>query len=434
MEVTVEIEKTENGHVDLAVAVPGSELENRKNSVLNSLQERIALPGFRKGHVPKAILEKRFGPQATAEGLDDLLKEAVQAAFEKQKINPVDTPKITDIKMDDGHVRFKVCVEIRPDLTVTDEQILKIPLPKSEGLTITDEDVTAAIDNERKTHATFQPELEIRPVRKGDFAVLDYEGFLKETDKPIDGAKAEGTMIEIGGGRFLPGFDEQIVGMNPGGKKRIEILFPADFYDEDLQGKAAYFHVTVQAIKKRQMPEISDDFAKEMGYDSVADMRSKIRAEMERGAKEMSLQGQRQALFSALDERISYDPPNSFIDRQAENLRRNLERQYKGGHKEMVERLAREGKSESDLETELRERARKQVKNSLILDAIAKKKNIRVTEEDLTAKINHLADQSQASADVIRGELEKQDRLDEVRYAILDEKVVQFLLDHADIR
>lgn len=434
MELTVEIEKTEHGQMDLSIAVPSSELDSRKDSILASLQERVALPGFRKGHVPKAILDKRFGPQATAEGLDDLLKEAWREACEKQKIIPIDAPKISDIKMDNGQIRFKVCVEIRPEIKLTDEQILKIPLAKADGLTITDEDVASAIDNERKSHSTFQPELEVRPVRKGDFAFIDYEGFLKENDKPIEGGKAEGTMFEVGGGRFLPGFDEQIIGMSPGGKKRIDVAFPADFYDEDLQGKSAYFHVTLQSIKKRSMPDLTDDFAKELGYDTLADMRAKIRAEMDRGARDMAMQAQRQALFTALDERIPFDPPNSFVDRQAENLHKGIERQYKGGHKEMIEKLAQEGKTESDFQAELRERARKQVKNSLILDAVAKLKNIRVTDEEVQKRLADVAQQNQTTPEAVRQELEKQDRLDEVRYALLDEKVVQFLLDHADIR
>lgn len=434
MEVAVEIGKTEQNQVDLTISVPSRELDTRKDAILANLRDRVELPGFRKGHVPKSILEKRFGPQATAEGLDELLKEAVQTAFERQKLIPIDAPKISDIKMEDGQVRFSVSVEVRPEIRLSDEQILRIPLPKPEGITVTDEDVDAAIDNERKTQSTFQPELEVRPARKGDFVVIDYEGFLKETDKPIDGGKAEGTMMEIGSGRFLPGFDDQIAGMKSGDTKRIDVSFPADFYDDDLKGKPAYFHVTLHSIKKRQMPELTDEFAKGQDYESVADMRSRIRAEMERGAKEMAEQEQRRALLAALDERISFDPPKSFVDRQAENLQKGLERQYKGGRKEMADRLAQEGKTEADLETDLRDRARRQVKNSLILDAIAKLKNIQVTDEDVDARLAQIADQSKTTPDAVRAALEKQDRLEEVRYGLMDEKVVQFLLDHADIR
>lgn len=186
--------------------------------------------------------------------------------------------------------------------------------------------------------------------------------------------------------------------------------------------------------KKRQMPELNDEFAKSQDFDSVADMRSKIRAEMERGAKEVAEQDRRRALLAALDERISFEPPKSFVDRQAENLQQGLERQYKGGRKEMEERLAQEGRTQVDLDAELRERARRQVKNSLILDAVAKLKNIQVTDEDVESRLAKIADQSKATPDAVRAALEKQDRLDEVRYALLDEKVVQFLLDHADIR
>lgn len=418
----------------MMIAVPNQELESRKEAIFSRLRDQVALPGFRKGQVPKSILEKRFGPQATAEGLDEILRDAIQEAFQKEKILPVEAPKVSDVQMDNGQIRFKVRVEVRPELKLTDEQILRLPLPKPDGLGVTDEDVAAAVENERKTTATFQPDLEIRPVRHGDFVVADYEGFLKEKDTAIAGGKSEGAMIEIGAGRFLPGFDEQIIGMSPGDKKRIEIAFPPDFYDEDLRGKPAYFHVAVQTIKKRLIPDLTDEWAKEHGHENLADMRMKIRAEMERGTKEMSKEELRRSLFTTLDQKIVFDPPKSFVERQARDLMQNLEKQYKGGRKELLDRLAKEGKGEADLEADVQERARRQVKNSLILDAVAKTKNIQVSDEDMQARLKLIAEQQQVTADAIRRDLEKQDRIEEFKYAILDEKVVQFLLDHADIR
>ena len=434
MELAVEVEKTEGNQIDLSISVPGSELESRKDTILADLRDRIELPGFRKGHVPKSILEKRFGSQATAEGLDGLLKEAVQEAFERQKLSPIDTPKISDIKMDDGRIRFRVTVEVKPEVKLTDEQILRIRLSKPEGMSVTDADVDAALENERRAQATFQPELEDRPARNGDFAVVDYEGFMKDTDKALEGGKGEGALMEMGSGRFLPGFDEHVVGMKAGDQKRIEIVFPKDFYDEDLRDRAAYFHVTLRSIKKRLMADLTDQFAKDAGYENLADMRAKIRADMERGAREVAEQELRQALFRALDEQITFDPPKSFVDRQAENLQKNLERQYRGGRQEMVDQLAKEGKTEADLDADLRARARRQVKNSLILDAVAKFKHIHVTDEDVETRIARIADQSQATPDAVRNALAKEDRLEDLRYSILDEKVVQFLLEHADIR
>ncbi|MBI4180104.1 trigger factor [bacterium] len=434
MNITVEVEKSENCVVDLAVGVPAEELDRRKDAILDKWRERANVPGFRKGHVPKAILERQFGQQAAAEGLDDLLKEAVRAAFEKQELHPVDTPKVTDLKTDNGQIRFKLSVEVRPVLRLTDDLILKIPLPKPAQTPVTDEDVTAAMTNELKTESTFVPVLDPRPSQRGDFVAVDYEGFLKENDQPIEGAKADGAMIELGAMKFLPGFDDQVAGMSPGDKRRVEIAFPADFYDDGLQGKAAYFHVTLKTIKKRQMPEATDDWAKERGYESLADARTKIRAEMERGAAELAQEETRRALFEALDARIQIELPGVMVARQVDELGRNLERRYKGGRKELLEQLQKEGKSETDLEAELFQRARRQIKNSLILDAVSKLKNIQVDDSDIETKIAKMADEYRTTPDVIRAELGKQDKLDDIRYTLLDEKVVQFLLDHADIR
>lgn len=434
MDISVEIEKSENCVVDLAIGVPSEELERRKNSILMKWQEKAALPGFRKGRVPKAILEKQFGPQAAAEGLDELLKDTVREVFEKKNLYPINTPKVTDLKTDNGKIRFKVSVEVRPEVKLTDEQIMRIPLPKQAEVNVTEEDITAAIENERKTHATFVPVLEDRPCRAGDFVAVDYEGYMKEGDRPIEGGKAEGAMLEIGGMKFLPGFDEQLIGMSPDQKKRIDIQFPPDFYDDSLQGKTSYFMTTLKSIKKRQMPEATDEWAREHGYENLADARAKIREEMEHGSRDMARDELRRALFEALDERIKLELPKSLVDRQVEELQRGLERQYKGGRKEILERLAKDGKSEADLETEMCARAKRQIKNSLILDAVSKMKNIEVMEADVEAKIAKIADEYRSTPETIRKELEKNDRLGEVRYALLDEKVVQFLLDHADIR
>ncbi len=433
MELTIDVEKTEDGSVDLAIAVPSKELDSRKDAVLAGLRDRVALPGFRKGHVPKSILEKRFGPQAMAEGLDELLKNAVQEAFEKKNLVPADAPKISDLKMEDGSIRFKVSVEVQPEIAFTDEQIFKIPVPKAD-LAVTEDDITAAIENERKTTATFQPILEIRPIQNGDFAVIDYEGYLKDNDSPIPGGKAEGSLIEVGSKRFLPGFDEQLLGVSVGDRRRVDLRFPDDFYDEDLKGKAAYFHVKVHSIKKRQMPEVTDEWAKEQGYESIADFRGKIRSEMERGAADLSKEAQRRALIDGLLERVPFEPPKSFVLKQSEELIKNLERQYKGGRKELLDQLAKEGKTEADLESDARERAKRQVKTHMVLHTIGRVKQITATDEDLAGRIAQLADQYQSTPADLQSQLEKDDRLDDLRHTIQDEKIVQFLMDHADIR
>ena len=241
-------------------------------------------------------------------------------------------------------------------------------------------------------------------------------------------------MMELGAGRFLPGFDEQIAGMQPGEKKRLDVVFPANFYDEDLQGKEAYFHVTLQSIKKRQMAELTDDWAKEHGYESLADMRAKIREEMEGGAKEIGQDELRRSLLKALDEKISVELSQSVVQRQAEDIMRGIERQHKGGRKEVLDQLVKDGKTEADLEAEVRERARRQLKNSLILDSIAKLKNIRVSEDDLEKRIDRIAAARQSTHEAVHEELEKEGRLADLQYAILHEKVVEFLLENADIR
>lgn len=434
MDITVKVEKKENCSVELSVTVAESELETRKESLLIELRDQVNIPGFRKGHVPKAILEKRFGPHATAEALEDVIKAALHEAFVREKLIPIETPKVSDIRMDNGQVVFKAAVEVQPDIELKDEQILGIHLPKPANIQVTDDDVASAIDSERKALSTFTPELEVRPVRKGDFVVIDFEGFLKDPERPIDGWKGEGTLIEVGAGRFLPGFDESVVGMNPSDKKRIDVVFPKDFYDEELQDKPAFFHVTLKAIKKQQMPEATDAWAKEHGYTDMADMKAKIRTEMEHGAESMGKDEMRKALYAALDEKISVDVPPSMVERRAEEMMKNLERQYKGGRKELADRLKKEGKTEADLEADIRLRARQQIKTSLIIATVARTKDIQVTPEDLKSRIAQIAAERQISPDDLYAELEKDDRLGDIEYSLLTEKVVQFLLEHADTR
>lgn len=434
MDMTVVVDKSENCTMDLSVGIPSQELDRRKDEILVKLSERVALPGFRKGRVPKAILEKQFGPQAMAEGLDELLKDAVREVIEQKDLHPVDTPKVTDLKTDDSRIQFKLSLEVRPQLQLTDKDILRIPLPKPPEVAVTEEDITRAIENELKGNSTFVPVLEPRSCHTGDFVSVDYEGFLKDGDKPIEGGKAEGVLLEVGGMKFLPGFDEQLVGMSPSDKRRVDVNFPADFYDDALQGKSAYFHVTLKSIKKRQMPEATDEWAKEHGYENMAAARAKIREEMEKGSKEMAKEELRRALFEVLDARIQMELPKVLVTRQMDELQKNIERQYKGGRKEVLDRLAKEGKSEADLEAEIRARAQRQIKNSLILDAVGKLKKIQVNDKEIEERLAQMAEQYQTTLENVRAELEKHDRLGEIRYAILDEKVVQFLLDHADIR
>lgn len=429
MNITVTTERQDGCELTLAVSVPMQEIKTQENVILKRLQRQAHIPGFRAGHVPRAILEKKFAGAIGAESREEVIRQAVPDAFEKSGFFPVATPQVSDIRDNGGEFQFKIHADIRPEIKITEEQITGIPVETS-GAAVSDEDVDNSIDTLRRKQATYSPLIEDRGLQKEDFAVIDFKGVLAATGAPIEGGEAEGYTLEIGSSQFIPGFDDQLIGMKPASQREISVSFPNDFFDDALKGKPAKFQVKLQSIKKKTLPEINDAFAKDAGFENVDDMRRKLRESLESDVQRYDKETAKAAIMEALDKRVDFPLPKPFLEQQADDIRKSFERQVRGGLDEIQERYRKDGKTDADFENDIRERARREVKGSFLLDAIAKLKNIDVTREEVDGHIQSMAEMFRLPVEDLR----KQMRPESVRYQLINEKVVEFLMSRADIK
>ena len=296
---------------------------------LADVAKKARIAGFRPGKAPKAIVEKHYGEEVRNEVVQRLVTDSYLQALQENNLNPVEVPHIENVSSlaKGTPLTFTATVEVRPKIELGTYDGIEV---KEQTLTVSDDELNQTIDRLREMYAQLEV-VEGRPLEKNDSAIIDFEGF--RDGKPIEGAKASGHMLSLGANSLIPGFEDQLVGMNAGETREIKVIFPADYQNKDIAGKNATFSVTLKEIKKKVLPEFNDEFAKDIGGDkSVVELKEGIKKDLEARKRDEQASAQREEILSKLVDAHSFDVPPGMVERELQAMAR-----------QQATRLARQG-------------------------------------------------------------------------------------------
>ncbi|MEI4769384.1 trigger factor [Psychrobacillus sp. FJAT-51614] len=425
--MSVKWEKQEGNNGLLTVEVTAEEVAKGLDQAFKKVVKQINVPGFRKGKMPRQMFEKMYGVESLfQDALDIILPHAYGHAVEDAGINPVDQPEIDIVTMEKGQpLVFTAKVVVKPEVTLGDYKGLEVT--KLEE-TVTDEEIDEQLQSQQARLA----ELVVKEdaIVEGDTAVIDFEGFVDEV--AFEGGAGTDYPLEIGSNSFIPGFEEQLVGSKTGDAKDVEVTFPEEYHAAELAGKAATFKVTVKEVKGKELPELNDDFAKEVDaeVDGIDALRAKLKEVTAEEKKQLAAQTLRDTLVEAAAENATIDIPEAMIqtetDRMLQEFGQRLQQQ--GMNLDLYYQFS--GQDEDALRGQMAEDAKKRVQVSLTLEAIAEKENLQVTEEDINTELEKMGAQFNMSAEDIKNALGGTSVLEnDVRF----QKTVEFLVENAKI-
>ena len=406
---------------EIQVEVPADEVTRTTESLIQKYQKMARLPGFRRGHVPASIIRQRFGEEIKSEVVENLVPRYFRQEAEKQGLVPVSQPRVTDLHIHDGEpLRFKANFEVMPELKVQGYKELRADKPE---ISVTEQEVDETLNGLREQHATYTS-IEGRALADGDFAQVALDGTPKDGEgKPVH---VDDILVEIGGKNTMPEFNENLRGLSAGEEKTFDVVYPQDYSDQRLAGKPFTYTVKVLSIKQKSLPELNDDFAKELGaeFSNIEEVKNKIREGMEAEKKHRAEHEAKDKLIAELIQRNDFPVPESLVDHQIDV---RLERGLRA--------LAAQGMRAEDLKkmdlnrlrAGQREQAVQEVKSSLLLDKIADEEKIEVSDEEINQEIEALAQQSKQSPEAIRARLTRDGALDRIRARIRNEKTLNFL-------
>ncbi len=407
---------------EISVEIPAEEVSRETDTIIQKYQKVARLPGFRTGHVPASIIRQRFKEDLKSDVVEALVPRYFRKEAEKQGLIPVSQPRVTDLHIHDGEpLRFKASFEIMPEIKVEGYKELRADHPE---IVVKDEEVDEALNNVREQHATFSS-VEGRALAEGDFAQASMDGRPKDGDDKAQPVHMDEVLIEIGGKNTVPEFTANLRGANAGDEKEFEVVYPADTNDQRLAGKTFVYTVKIQAIKQKTLPELTDDFAKELGeFPNLEAVRRQIRGNMEAERKNNAEREAKDKLVAELVKRNDFEVPESLVDRQID-LR--LERGLRA--------LAAQGMKMEDMKKmdlpRLRagqhDQALQDVKSSLLLERIAELEKIDAGEDEVQHELEALAQQSKQTSEAVRSRLTQDGGLDRIRNRIRSEKTLEFL-------
>jgi trigger factor len=405
---------------EIQVEVPAAEVSRQTESLIQKYQQMARIPGFRKGHVPASIIRQRFAEDLKSDVVEALVPKYFRQEAGKLGLRPVSQPRVTDLHIHDGEpMRFKATFEVMPEIKV--EGYKELRADKLE-IAVGDEEVEQSLEGLRERHASFVA-VEGASAAEGEYVQVSLDGQPKQGDgKPVH---MDDVLVEIGGRNTMPEFSEHLRGASAGEEKTFDVVYPQDFSDERLAGKTVTYSVKVQGIKQKHLPELNDQFAKEVGeFSNLDEVRKRIREGMEAERKHDAERAAKEKLLDELIRRNDFEVPEALIENQVD-LR--LERGLRA--------LAAQGlKSEDMKKMDLprlragqRDQAVRDVRTALLLDKIAEEEKIEVTDAEVNGEIEALAIQSKQPAEAIRARLTREGALDRIRNRIRDEKTLDLL-------
>lgn len=409
-------EKLEGNKVKLSMSIPAADFEKAVDAAYLKLRKNIALPGFRKGHAPKGVIEKNYGWYVFVDDAFDIAYPAVyEAAVKEHDVKPVDRPEITITNAEKGQdVEFEAIVTVMPEVTLG--QYKGIEVAKQE-YNVTDEMVDAEIEREREKVARM---IDVdRPVENGDEVELDYSGTVNGVK--FDGGTAEHQQLTIGSGMFIPGFEEQMVGMSVGEEKDLNVKFPDEYHSDELKGKDAVFHVKVHAIRMKELPELDDELAKDVSdFDTLEELRAHKRVELEEKAKQEAKNNKENEIITKAVDNATVDIPEVMIERQMDHMLNDISYRLSMQGITLDDYCKFTGTTLESMKAEMKGDAERRVKTQLVLDAIVKAEGLKADAEEVEKRLDEYCAQFGDRAEEFKQKLSEDDKAYFEDQAIVD--------------
>lgn len=418
-------EKVDTNIYQLEITVDADVFAKAVNDAYNKMKGRITLPGFRKGKAPKAMIEKYYGDEVFYEDAFEIVyPQAVQSALDEAKLTLVDTPTDVDIKTigKDG-ADFTLKVTVKPEVEINDYKGLKATKPSLE---VKEEEIDDQIRSMRERGARFVDASD-REIKDGDIAVIDFDGYVD--GKQFEGGKAENYELTIGSGSFIPGFEEQLIGHKNGDEFDVNVKFP-DEYAEALAGKDAVFKIKVNGIKEKQLPDLDDDFAKDVSeFDTVDELRADLRKQIAESKLEQSEHSVEDQIFDQLTSLVKAEIPPVMIEHEIDDNINEFSYRLQSQGMDIKSYLRYTGMEMKDFRESVRDRAEKQVRLRLAIEKIAELENVEVLEEDIDKEYEKMAKEYGLEVDAVK----KAVPADDLKATIKSDKAVKVIKDAAEI-
>ncbi|SCZ78907.1 trigger factor [Acidaminobacter hydrogenoformans] len=419
--------KKEGNNVTLEMTVSAEAFEKAIQKVYNETKARYAIPGFRKGKVPRAIIEKQFGEGVFFEdAINELLPGAYSDAIDALGLEPVAQPDIDvkTISKETGLV-IEAAVTVKPEATI--ENYKGVEVKKVETV-VTEEEVDQEIEKIRDMNARLIT-IEDRPVQTDDTVTIDYAGSIDGV--AFDGGTAEGQQLVIGSGQFIPGFEEQLIGANLGDHVAVKVSFPETYHAEELAGKEAVFEVDVKGIRVKELPEMDDELAKDTSeFDTLEELRADIKAKLVETAEKQNEMALRDSVIDAVVANLEADIPDAMVETEIDYMIRDFDSQLRYQGLDLDGYMKFTGGSLEDLKDQMRSDALARVKTTLAIEQISKKEAIAVTDEDLENEFVRIAERQGTDVENVK-KVFASDNYEYLKNNLITKKTVDFLVEQA---
>lgn len=425
--MSLQLEKLENNMAKLTIEVAPEELEKAIEKAYQKNKKSISVPGFRKGKVPRQMVEKMYGKEVFYEDAANILiPDAYEAALEECTEEIVSSPKIDVTQLEAGKAFiFTAEVALKPEVSLGKYKGVKVD---KADLEVTEEEIIEAIDKEREANAR-SISVEDRPVKDGDNTVIDFEGFVDGV--AFEGGKGENYPLTIGSGAFIPGFEEQLVGAELNKEVEVKVTFPEDYQADNLAGKEAVFQCTVKEIKEQELPELDDEFASEVSeFDTLAEYKEDMKRQLTEQKETAAKSAKEDAVIDAIIEDAKIDVPDAMIETQQRQIVNDFAQRLQMQGMNIDQYFQFTGLTPEKMMEQVKPQAEKRIKSRLVLEAIVEAEKIEATEDEYQAELDKMAQQYQMELDKVKemmGENEKKQIMEDLAV----QKAVAFVVDNA---
>jgi len=425
--MSVQVEKLEKNMAKLTIEVSAEELEKAIEKVYQKQKNSISVPGFRKGKVPRAMVEKMYGAAIFYEdAANELIPAAYEKAYDECGEDIVSSPKIDVVQIEKGKpFIFTAEVALKPEVTLGKYKGVKVD---KVDVVVTDEDVAKEIEAERERNAR-SISVTDRAVKDGDQTVIDFEGF--KDGVAFEGGKGENYPLTIGSGAFIPGFEEQLIGKNIGEEVEVNVTFPEQYQAEELAGQPAVFKVTVKEIKEKQLPELDDEFAAEVSeFDTLAEYKEDVKKNLTEKREKDAKNAKEDAVIDAIIEEAKMDIPDAMVETTQRQMIQEFAQNIQMQGLSIEQYFQFTGLTAETMMEQVKPQAEKRIKSRLVLEAVVKAENIVATEEDFDNEIAKMAEMYKMEADKVKesiGEEGKKQLMEDLAVS----KAVEFVVNEA---
>ena len=423
------IEKKENNKVTLKIEVSYEEFEKEVQQAYNRSKGRFNIPGFRKGKVPRKIIEANYGEGVFYEdAINGIFPKVYDEAIKEHGLDTIDRPSLDLDQIEKGKpVVFIVEVEVKPEVKLGEYKGIEV---EKKEYNVTDEDVDAELKNIQERNARLV-EVEDRASQEGDTLTIDYSGFIGE--EQFEGGTAKNQPLELGSNSFIPGFEEQLVGKNAGEEVDVKVSFPEDYHALDLAGKEAIFKVKIHEIKLKELPSLDDELAKDVSeFDTLEELKADLKSKLEETAEKREKAEFENSTIEKVCELSEVEIPEVLVERQIDSSVQDFAYRLRFQGLELERYLELTGTKIQDFREQFREDAQKLVKGDLVLEAIAEKEGIEASEEELNTELENIAKQYKQELEQVKKTFTDED-LEYIKMGIIKKKAIELLMENVKI-